>query len=167
MIGYKGFTEREYIPEMGVRQFRSGIVEHIDRMLASDGEDLNTPWDRAATTPPPSPQQPKTRECIGWSIRFPAGKSPHTSYPFALHAEYSLPWGYEFSDGSFSLCATGCLRRLKDKESLCKPCVVVSSNTILAGIYTRIRDGVDENSRLCFHPIENLIEINRRRTEQV
>ncbi|KAJ7886389.1 hypothetical protein B0H14DRAFT_3730623 [Mycena olivaceomarginata] len=67
MIGYKGFTEREYIPEIGVRQFRSGIVERIDRMLASDGEDLNTPWDRAATTPPPSPQQPKTR--VSESVR--------------------------------------------------------------------------------------------------
>ncbi|KAJ7752527.1 hypothetical protein B0H14DRAFT_2182183, partial [Mycena olivaceomarginata] len=115
----------------------------------------------------PSHQPPKTRECIGWTIRFPAGKSPHTSYPFTLHTEYSLPWGYEFSEGNFILRASGCLRRLKDEEILCNPCVVVSSNTILAGIYARIRDGVDENSRLCFHPIENLIEINRRRTEQV
>ncbi|KAJ7841588.1 hypothetical protein B0H14DRAFT_3693998, partial [Mycena olivaceomarginata] len=115
----------------------------------------------------PSPQPPKTGECIGWTIHFPAGKSSHTLYPFALHAKYSLPWGYEFSEGNFVLHASGCLRRPKDEEILCKPCVVVSSNTILAGIYTRICDGVDENSRLCFHLIENLIKINRRRTEQV
>ncbi|KAJ7851948.1 hypothetical protein B0H14DRAFT_2284862, partial [Mycena olivaceomarginata] len=93
--------------------------------------------------------------------------NPHTSYPFGLHAEYSLLWGYEFTDGSLFLRANTCIKRLCGEEEECKSCAALFSNPNLQGILDRIVHGVHKNSRLAFHPIANLMEMYRRRTEQV
>jgi hypothetical protein len=52
--------------------------------------------------------RPKERR--GWMLMFPEGRNAHTSYPFELRAECALPWGYEFTDGSFFLRADTCVR---------------------------------------------------------
>jgi hypothetical protein len=54
---------------------------------------------------PPSAQLQNEPECMGWQIIFPAGKPAHGSYPFVLHDEHALPWGYEFYNGVFTLRA--------------------------------------------------------------
>ncbi|KAF7369372.1 hypothetical protein MVEN_00265800 [Mycena venus] len=109
----------------------------------------------------------RPKECRGWMLMFPEGKNAHTSYPFGLHAESALPWGYEFLDGSFFLRADTCLRIFVGEEAQCESCTALPSNSNLQGILDRLRDGVHENSRLIFHPIANLVELNRRRAEQV
>ncbi|KAJ7849647.1 hypothetical protein B0H14DRAFT_3452357 [Mycena olivaceomarginata] len=48
--------------------------------------------------------------------RPPQNKNPHTSYPFGLHAEYSLAWGYESANGTFFLRANTCLKGLLEEE---------------------------------------------------
>jgi len=84
-----------------------------------------------------------------------------------VHAEYSLPWGYELANGSLFLRADGCLRRLREEEEECEPCSALPRDSNLRGILDRILHGVHENSRLAFHPIANLVEMHRRRTEQL
>ncbi|KAF7344645.1 hypothetical protein MVEN_01624700 [Mycena venus] len=111
------------------------------------------------------PQPP--RQCRGWRLIFPEGQNPHTSYPFGVHAEYSLPWGYELANGSLFLRADGCLRHLREDEEECEPCSALPRDSNLRGILDRILNGVHENSRLTFHPIANLVDMHRRRTEQL
>ena len=33
--------------------------------------------------------------CIGICLVFPLGKDPHSSYPFGIHSQHSLPWNYQ------------------------------------------------------------------------
>ncbi|KAJ7824027.1 hypothetical protein B0H13DRAFT_1919358 [Mycena leptocephala] len=126
----------------GQRVFTSGALEQIRR-----------------ARPP--------RECCGWKLILPEGQNPHTSYPFGLHAEHSLPWGYEFANGSLFLRANTCNKCLCGEEEQCESCTALFSDPNLRGILDRILNGVHENSRLAFHPIANLVEMYRRRTEQL
>jgi hypothetical protein len=41
-------------------------------------------------------------------IEFPDGKDKHTSYPFGLHKERTLPWNYQSVDDSFYIQAKSC-----------------------------------------------------------
>ena len=43
--------------------------------------------------------------CKGYTIAFSNGKSPHTSYPFALHDTLVLPWDYSLKNGMMILFA--------------------------------------------------------------
>ncbi|KAJ7796470.1 hypothetical protein B0H14DRAFT_3158054 [Mycena olivaceomarginata] len=45
---------------------------------------------------------PRDSICPGVRLTFPPGENQHTSYPFGLHAEFSLPWNY-FSEGEHFL----------------------------------------------------------------
>ncbi|KAJ6453311.1 hypothetical protein C8R45DRAFT_945151 [Mycena sanguinolenta] len=65
-------------PTLSRQQFTSGTLERIARLQP---------------LPPPL-------FCPEWRLIFPEGKNAHTSYPFGMHAEFSLPWGYEFAQGS-------------------------------------------------------------------
>ncbi|KAJ7873646.1 hypothetical protein B0H14DRAFT_2344081, partial [Mycena olivaceomarginata] len=94
---------------------------------------------------------PPARKCNGWRVIFPEGQNPHTSYPFGLHAEYSLLWGYEFTDGSLFPRVNTCIKRLCGEEEECKSCAALFSNPNLQGILDRIVHGVHENPRLAFH----------------
>jgi hypothetical protein len=38
---------------------------------------------------------PKKQPCKGIHIVFPDGKNHHTSYPFGMHSERSIPWNYK------------------------------------------------------------------------
>ncbi|KAJ7486985.1 hypothetical protein FB451DRAFT_1026796 [Mycena latifolia] len=113
-------------------------------------------------------QPPEKITCPGLKISFPPGKTPNNSYPFLLHDEYPLPWGYEFSNGSFFLRAGSCQHKFAPKEDAqCKNCTALLSDKTLRGILDRIVNGVHENSRLAFHPMGNLVELNRRRVDQI
>lgn len=34
------------------------------------------------------------RPCEGILVSFPEGMNEHTSYPFAMHSEHTIPWNY-------------------------------------------------------------------------
>ncbi|KAJ7748979.1 hypothetical protein B0H16DRAFT_1210440, partial [Mycena metata] len=102
------------------------------------------------------------RDCRGFEITFPEKKTAHMSYPVGLHAEYTLPWGYQFIDGFFFLRANSCAKLVWGDETACEPCSALASHRILQGILERIHHGAHEKSRLVFHPIGNLIDLNRR-----
>ncbi|KAJ7232667.1 hypothetical protein B0H12DRAFT_971930, partial [Mycena haematopus] len=115
----------------------------------------------------PTGPSPSPTACRGWQLVFPEGKNPHTSYPFGLHAEYSLSWGYQFIDESLFLRAKNCLREICGQDEQCKSCTALPSDSVLRGILDRIINGVHENSRLAFHPIASLVEAHRRRGDQL
>ncbi|KAK7014563.1 hypothetical protein R3P38DRAFT_3205451 [Favolaschia claudopus] len=93
--------------------------------------------------------------------------NPHTSYPFALHAENSLHWGYELRDESMFLRATDCFKTYTGAAEQCRACLALPSDSVLQGIAQRMQNGVHENSKLAFHPIANLIQMHRRLMEQL
>ncbi|KAJ7787875.1 hypothetical protein B0H14DRAFT_3578700, partial [Mycena olivaceomarginata] len=105
------------------------------------------------------------KNCPGWRLIVPEGQNPHTSYPFGLHAEFSLPWGYEFANGSLFLRANSCLEDCSGEDEQCRSCAVLPSDSNLKGVLDRIFNGVHENSRLAFHPIGNLVQMHRRHTD--
>jgi len=55
-------------------------------------------------------QQPKTlaTECNSHTLIFPDGKSPHTTYPLALHNTCILPWDYAIRNGKMLLISLLC-----------------------------------------------------------
>lgn len=43
----------------------------------------------------------RKHSCKGILIEFPDGKDEHTSYPFGLHKERTMPWNYQSVNNSF------------------------------------------------------------------
>ncbi|KAJ7177628.1 hypothetical protein C8R46DRAFT_1029251 [Mycena filopes] len=105
--------------------------------------------------------------CLGLRIVFPAGKNAHTSYPFGLHAAGDLRWGYHSIGHAFYLRANTCRTRLEDGEGECSKCKALPiTESRLAGILSRIENGVHENSPLMYHPVSGLVTIAHRRAEE-
>ncbi|KAF8134768.1 hypothetical protein K438DRAFT_2031346 [Mycena galopus ATCC 62051] len=116
-----------------------------------------------------SPVEPMHSICPGIRLTFPPGQNQHTSYPFGLHAYFTLPWNY-FSEGEhFFLRSNKCLQRiLGDEPRLCRPCDVLNRrDDFLAGIHDRIASGINENTPLKFFPFGSLIERIRKKDDQL
>ncbi|KAJ7355473.1 hypothetical protein DFH08DRAFT_954947 [Mycena albidolilacea] len=112
---------------------------------------------------------PRDSICPGVQLTFPPGENQHTSYPFGLHAEFSLPWNY-FSEGEhFFLRSNRCHQRVSGPEPrLCKPCDELDRhNDFLDGIRERITNGINENTPLMFFPFGGLIRRVRRKNDQL
>lgn len=105
--------------------------------------------------------------CEGIFVEFPHGKNHHTSYPFGLHSERNIPWDYRSTDDKFYIQAKLCRKPLISKGSACEDCRALASTSLYVGIMDRIRNGVHENAPLVYHGVGGLIEIARRKTEQV
>jgi hypothetical protein len=104
--------------------------------------------------------------CIGFTVQFPAGKTPHSTYPFALHDKITLPWDYSITNSVMTLHARTCDWPMKG-ELTCGPCRDLASNPILQGILDRIANGVHEHSNYTYHGFSGLLEILRRRNVQI
>ncbi|PPQ82822.1 hypothetical protein CVT26_008090 [Gymnopilus dilepis] len=106
--------------------------------------------------------------CQGYELTFPEGKSPHSSYPFALHDVLPLPWSYEVSwDGRMALHAVRCCRMLDTGVESCRACQRLGENSYLDGILTRLEEGTHPNSAFAYHGVSGLIEMLQRKNQQI
>ncbi|KAJ7814913.1 hypothetical protein B0H14DRAFT_2375718, partial [Mycena olivaceomarginata] len=112
---------------------------------------------------------PRDSVCPGVRLTFPPGKNQHTSYPFGLHAKFSLLWNY-FSEGEhFFLRSNRCRQRVPSPEPrLCKSCDELDRrDDFLDGIRERITNGINENTLLMFFPFGGLIRRVRKKNDQL
>ncbi|KAF9037331.1 hypothetical protein BDZ89DRAFT_946145, partial [Hymenopellis radicata] len=105
--------------------------------------------------------------CPGYAPPFPDGASPHKDYPFALHAQHTLPFEYEIRQGVLYVRGLLCRRWLHNKETRCPPCEMLPQNSALAGIMKRIKDGVHDNANLAYNSHSQLVAKYYHRGEQL
>jgi hypothetical protein len=107
------------------------------------------------------------RRCKGILVEFPHGRNHHISYPFGIHCERDIPWDYHSTSDKFYLQAKLCREPSVSEGSACKDCRALMSIPLYIGIMDRIRNGVHENTPLIYHGVGGLVEVTRRKTEQV
>ena len=107
-----------------------------------------------------------TGGCGGIHIRFPEGETHHTSYPFGIHAERSIPWDYRSTGDSFYIQAKSCQKPFKEGRGACETCRKLTSNSPYLGIVQRVNHGVRENAPLVYHGVDGIVTIIRRKMEQ-
>jgi hypothetical protein len=108
-------------------------------------------------------------QCCGIKITFPAGASPHLSYPYGIHDQLGDPWDYAVSGSLMVLRAKRCSdtsRRLHT-SGRCERCKMLSENANLQGVIWRLETGVHENTNLMYHGIGGLVTLVRRKASQV
>lgn len=110
---------------------------------------------------------PKKWPCEGIRVEFPDGKNHHTSYPFGMHSERSLPWNYRSIDDAFYIQAKSCQNQLSEAGRTCKACEKLTSSTLYTGIMNRIKYGTHENIPLVYHGVGGLMTIVRRKIDMV
>ncbi|KAF8802080.1 hypothetical protein BYT27DRAFT_7226487 [Phlegmacium glaucopus] len=93
--------------------------------------------------------------CKGYVLTLSDGKSPHTSYPFALHDTLVLPWDYSLRNGMMALFSWTCITFVNAK------------NKTLEKILTRINEGVHENAGYAYYGFSGLSEVLHCRTQQL
>jgi hypothetical protein len=107
----------------------------------------------------------QTKQCTGYILRFPPGKTAWSLYPFKLHDTEPLAWtiGMVAANGEimtlFSASCTG--------KATCMYCSDLEDNTRLKGIVNRIKNGIKEGTNLAYYGIDGLIEIVHRKTRQI
>jgi hypothetical protein len=105
--------------------------------------------------------------CQGFLVKFPPGRTPHSTYPFLLHEEINLPWSYHVADHAMTLRAPTCSNELIVKGKSCLHCANLPLNGILKGILERIQSGVHENAKLPYHTFGGIREIIARKDRQI
>lgn len=100
--------------------------------------------------------------CKGYALTFSNGKSPHTSYPFALHDTLVLPWDYSLRNGVMTLFSWTCIGLVKEAGQSCRPCQLLRGNSTLEGILTRMEEGVHESAGYAYYGFSALSEFLRR-----
>jgi len=115
------------------------------------------------------PNSVNTQQCCGIMITFPAGTSPHSSYPYGIHDELWDPWDYTVTGGVMALHAKRCsdIPQRLIGSGRCERCEMLTENANLQGIIRRIETGVHENTHLVYHSIGGLITLVRRKTGKV
>jgi len=115
-------------------------------------------------------QEPKTSAniCKGYALIFPDGRSPHDSYPFALHNHLELPWDYTVRNGRMTLFARSCSGLVeKDGVDSCHACQNLLKNKTLEEILTRLEEGANENASFAYHGFRGLIEMLHCKNRQI
>ncbi len=102
---------------------------------------------------------PRKSTCEGILIKFPDGKDGHTSYPFGLHKEHTMPWDYHSIDDSFYIQAKTCQKWTYVVGKACEECQKLTLSTVYTGIFHRIINGTHENAPLAYHGIGGLMTI--------
>ncbi|KAI9432593.1 hypothetical protein H4582DRAFT_2132159 [Lactarius indigo] len=141
----------------------SDVTEHA-RSICADGKDRTT---QSGSRIRASLEGCRGAYCEGILVPFPHGKNHHISYPFGIHSERDLPWDYRSTRDKFYIQAKLCRRPSISKGNACNNCQALTSIPIYISIMDRIQHGVHENSPLIYHGIGGLVEVARRKTEQV
>jgi hypothetical protein len=108
--------------------------------------------------------------CRGYALLLAKGKSPYSSYPWALHDDLALPWSTrtDCETGTMSLFARGCTEILMDESpGSCSACQKLVKNKTLEGILNRIEKGVNVKARHTYHGISGLREVIRRKDQKI
>lgn len=105
--------------------------------------------------------------CKGFKLTFPPGLSPHTTYPFALHAELVLPWDYTVKNSVMSLYARSCIGFSEKDDHPCPPCQQLIRNGTLEGMLRRMDEGVHDNAPFVYHGFSGLKELLQRKNQLI
>ncbi|KAF8895679.1 hypothetical protein CPB85DRAFT_1204148, partial [Mucidula mucida] len=105
--------------------------------------------------------------CPGYAPPFPDGASPHKDYPFALHAQHTLPFEYEVRQGVLVVRGLLCRCWLRNNETRCPACNTLPQNSALLGILKRIKDGVHNNANLAYNLHTQLVAKYYHRGKQL
>lgn len=102
---------------------------------------------------------PTSVACEGYTMIFPAGKSPHTTYPFGLHDTIILPWDYAVKNGMMKLFACGCCGSSEGVGTVCRPCQQLIKNKSLENILMQMENSNHENTSYAYHGFSGLKEM--------
>jgi hypothetical protein len=127
-----------------------------------DVDDINDPL-----CPAPQQSNTKSQTCCGIPVKFPLGRSAHSSYPYGIHDELGDPWDYSVTSGVMILRAKGCASKAQHMHRRCKACERLTENGNLQGVLRRIKTGVHENTHLTYHSIGGLVTIVQRKIGEV
>ena len=114
-----------------------------------------------------------TEPCIGIHLVFPPGQDHHSSYPFSIHSERTIPWNYHSIDDFFYLQSKECKKFIPVNHSstssleACRPCQQIRKHERFKGIQDRLKKGIHLNTPLAFQPIGGLVTLVQRKTEEV
>jgi hypothetical protein len=111
--------------------------------------------------------KPRGTRCKGVVVHFPSGKNHHTSYPFGIHNDRDIPWDYCSTKDMFSIQAKHCHRPFISEGDACRDCRALTSTPLYVSIMDRIVHGVHKNAPLVYHGVGGLIQVARRKSEQV
>jgi hypothetical protein len=100
-------------------------------------------------------------------VEFPPGKNHHISYPFGMHNERDVPWDYRSTKDKFYIQSRLCRKPPVSAGSACNDCRALTSIPLYVNIMNRVRNGVHENAPLIYHGFGGLLEVARRKTEQL
>ena len=145
----------------------SSITDHA----GADGTDSNAIQNvsRGGLRASTKGSRPSHREacCEGIPVEFPQGRNHHISYPFGIHSEHDVPWDYRSTRDKFYIQAKLCRKPSVSTGSACDDCRALTSIPLYTSVMDRIRYGVHENTPLVYHGVGGLVEVARRKTEQV
>src|SRR6266436_4697457 len=150
--------------------FKSSLPTEVEAIDVDAIEDsvsvLNSVDKRTQTHPRTHLHGCSSTKCIckGILIRFPDGKDEHTSYPFGLHKERTMPWNYQSIDDSFYIQAKSCQKWSSESGKACQECHNLTSSTLYTGIMHRIVNGTHENAPLTYHGIGGLVSRSEEHT---
>jgi len=113
------------------------------------------------------PSKKSAAKCQGLCIVIPDGRSPHSTYPLALHDFRTLPWTCRFDDQGLTLFALACSGQSVECLETCRPCQQLVKNSNLEGILTRMKEGVHTNSPHAYYGFSGLQELIQRKDHQI
>jgi len=143
---------------------------HMQRAFYFHSLPPDVPTDLDSLTRPLLPLALVQPKCEGYAIAFPANKSPHLDYPFALHGPQAhgepLPWRYEaVNDQTMNLISSGCTNVASpDYDSpRCPPCQGIGLHKRFPGVMECIQGAQKPNGPLRNYGIGGLIEKDRQK----
>ncbi|KAF5366588.1 hypothetical protein D9758_008958 [Tetrapyrgos nigripes] len=135
----------------------------VESLMEKDAETIDLTEDSSASI-----TTRKSTRCQGYTLPFPPGLSPHNHYPFALHFNLKLPWGYSVdAAGEMVLYSRECAEIGPRDSHSCTPCRNLEGNSVLISIMDRIVNGVDENTRFDYYSHHQLVERISRKDRQI
>jgi hypothetical protein len=132
--------------------------------IESESEPMETPGREVAQV-----SNSSRAKCQGYILQFPPGKTPYSTYPFALHDNRSLPWDFFIKNGVMTLFARNChgCESLSGPGASCLPCLHLAKNKSLEGIINRLQNGVHPNSPYSYHGAGGLHEVLHLQTDKI
>ncbi len=111
------------------------------------------------------------KQCQGFKLTLPPGRTPHSSYPFGLHDHLHDPWDYSVTNGILVLHSRKCTQGVTlDSMGHCQYCEMLAKDANIQGILRRMEIGVLENAILAYHSIGwismNMLQ-NRHTTHRI
>ncbi|KAJ7055250.1 hypothetical protein C8F01DRAFT_1234702 [Mycena amicta] len=114
------------------------------------------------------PKHSASPKCAGY-VFSPSepGASASAEYPWILHDSGTLPWSVNRSAaGVLTLRSTVCSRIPRIGFPNCSDCAHLPTDSRLAGIIRRTKDGTNERANYAYHSMGGLISILRRKDKR-